>query len=81
MASKKKQSENSLAGWSEIIKIQSEQAATRDFRTAQDAFIKNQEEAAELFHKLWGQSHDSPEYVKADWMKMQLLLDKLGIPV
>lgn len=37
--------------------------------------------AAELFHKLWDESKNSSDYNKDNWKKMQLLLDKLSIPV
>jgi hypothetical protein len=35
----------------------------------------------ELFHKLWGEAHDSPQYNKQNWLKMQLLLRNNGIKV
>lgn len=36
---------------------------------------------AELFHKLWGEAHDSPDYNKQNWLKMQLLLRQNGLKV
>ena len=80
---KAKEPFNSLAGWTEIITKQSE--GTEQFFDAKQKkeleLKENQTACAELFHKLWGEAHDSPEYNKSNWQKMQLLLDKLGIPV
>lgn len=74
---------NSLAGWSDIIMKQSD--GTDKFFDAQQKkeleLKEDQVVAAELFHKLWGEAHDSPDYNKENWRIMQLLLDKLGIPV
>lgn len=38
-------------------------------------------DVAELFHKLWGEAHDSPDYNKQNWLKMQLLLRQNGLKV
>lgn len=81
MSSKKKEPVNSLAGWAEIIKKQGEDGSIDSFMNKIDQLNNNRKEAAELFHKLWGQAHDSPDYNKQDWIKMQSLLDKLDIPV
>lgn len=80
MASKKKEPVNSLAGWSEII-LNSGHNKIDDFFKKTDELEKNRQEVAELFHKLWGEAHDSPNYNKEDWKRMQFLLDKLGIQV
>ena len=82
-AKKRKGSENTLMGWSEIIEKQGEglQAMMDQYQAEKDQHVKNVQLAAELFHKLWGESHDSPNYNKDDWKKLQVLLDKLGIPI
>lgn len=35
----------------------------------------------ELFHKCWGGAHDSPDYNKAHWGKLQSALKDAGIDV
>jgi len=79
---KVKESVNTLEGWSEIIKAQGERLSDR-FENERQLNIQREEDlnkCAELFHKLWGEAHDSPQYNKESWVKMQILLDKLGIP-
>jgi hypothetical protein len=80
---KAKEPVNSLAGWTEIIMKQPEVIDKFfDAQQKKELDIKEHQTAcAELFHKLWGEAHDSPEYNKDSWKKMQILLDKLGIPV
>jgi hypothetical protein len=34
-----------------------------------------------LFHKAWGQAHDSPDYDKKVWMDLQAKLKAKGIDV
>jgi hypothetical protein len=77
MASNKKDSDNSLAGWAEIILKPNDKI--EEFFNKADEINKNRQEAAELFHKLWGEAHDSSDYNKENWKRMQYLLDKLGI--
>ena len=64
--------------WAEVERLQNEKILKEAEAAKKEA---TKEEAAKLFHKLWGQAIASPDYVKAEWGKMQLLLDKLGIPV
>ncbi len=69
-------------GWNKIFDMQGE-SLTRALdkqKIETDQRVKDTEAAAELFHKLWGEAHDSPDYNKENWQKMQKLLDKLGIP-
>jgi hypothetical protein len=35
----------------------------------------------DLFHKLWGQAHDAPEYNKEAWGELQTILQKCGFKV
>ena len=30
-----------------------------------------------LFHKRWGSDHESPEYNKAEWQEMEVIIQKL----
>lgn len=41
----------------------------------------NLETAAKLFHTVWGEAHDSPDYNKQNWIELQNTLFKLGIKV
>lgn len=34
-----------------------------------------------LFHRLWSKDRDTTDYVKTDWVALQLSLNKLGVKV
>ena len=78
---KKKEPVNSLAGWAEIFQQQSDQNLIKDYRAELDELIANKKAAAKLFHQVWGEAHDSPDYNKKNWIELQTLLKKLDIPV
>jgi hypothetical protein len=67
--------------WNKIFDMQGESLArAMDKQRAEaDQREKDIEESSELFHKLWGEAHDSPNYNKNNWNKLQTLLRKLGI--
>jgi hypothetical protein len=69
-------------GWQKVFDMQGESLARamEQQRIEADQRAKDTVTAAELFHKLWGEAHDSPNYNKDNWNKLQVLLDKLGIP-
>lgn len=35
--------------------------------------------ARRLFHHLWSQAHDYPDYKKSEWSELASLLSKLGV--
>ena len=85
MSKNKKQSVASLSGedgWAKIFEAQGESLGLAlDKQRAEAAQReKDIEESSELFHKLWGEAHDSPQYNKDNWNRLQTLLRKLGIP-
>src|SRR4051812_30084229 len=86
MAAKKKNQTATLSGdngWAAIFDKQGESLAKAFDQQRVEAVQREQDVimAAELFHKLWGDAHDSPIYNKDSWIKMQNLLRKLGVLV
>lgn len=68
-------------GWQKVFDMQSEslgRALEKQFAEATQR-EKDNEQASELFHQLWGEAHDSPNYNKDNWNALQVLLRKLGI--
>lgn len=83
MVKKKNEPVNSLAGWAEIIKKQGERFDHEMIEKQKAEAVQKELDVvatAELFHKLWGEAHDSPSYNKQNWIEMQKLLNKFGVP-